>query len=624
MRKIRIAMVALGVILSGTTMSSKVVYSPMVSGSAVSYIGNERGETYNVAIRLSDPNMEGLKIRQLSVPFPEGCTPTDISGWLTSKLSVQIIKGKRQNVIDMAEVAGNIENGKLTIDFTEDYVVPEGGLYAGYSFTLEDGEGANALPVAVAQGSKSGSLYLYTSRKYMDWADQSEKLCGISAMEVVFEGDEKTNSVGVIVPELYRYNFHSDSFGLPVELVNHGSDALSSIEYSYTAGDRKGHGVYTLPDAAHVQWGHSIEATIPVGGISMKGTDDLSLVIEKVNGVSNEDAMNTSTGKITGLYTVPVHRPLVEEYTGLWCGYCPRGIAGMEHMNNNYPEEFVGVSFHDRDPMTIFDRKEFPAKNNSVFPSAWINRSSITDPYFGENEAGTIDASPFGFDKVWKKEQQKFSPVSIQVYPYWDESDPELIKIQTQVRFVEPVSKNYRIGYYLLHDAMEDETWEQLNYCSGWSQMAGIEEMYKFVNGESYVNIYFDDVPIMSSDINGVEGSLPSGLKEDELYVHTFEFRPSEARNIYDAPLLQDKDYLKVVAYVIQEGGTATVLNANVSEISDEAPDPNGVESIGSAEVIATEYYNLNGLRVRNPEHGVYVRVEYQENGSRKVSKVIY
>ena len=75
---------------------------------------------------------------------------------------------------------------------------------------------------------------------------------------------------------------------------------------------------------------------------------------------------------------VPVHRPLMEEYTGTWCGYCVRGLLGLQKLAELYPDDYVCVSYHNGDPMEI--AYDFPSPI-AGYPSAWVDRGMEVDPY---------------------------------------------------------------------------------------------------------------------------------------------------------------------------------------------------------------------------------------------------
>ena len=67
-------------------------------------------------------------------------------------------------------------------------------------------------------------------------------------------------------------------------------------------------------------------------------------------------------------------RVVVEEVTGMWCGYCPEGIVAMETLHERYPDEFIGVAVHYSDPLRDI---RLPGRGDGIprgAPSAWFDR----------------------------------------------------------------------------------------------------------------------------------------------------------------------------------------------------------------------------------------------------------
>lgn len=61
---------------------------------------------------------------------------------------------------------------------------------------------------------------------------------------------------------------------------------------------------------------------------------ELQVEITKVNGEVNRATIPYATIPRVTVTQVPHRRVVVEEYTGMWCQYCPRGIALMENLEN--------------------------------------------------------------------------------------------------------------------------------------------------------------------------------------------------------------------------------------------------------------------------------------------------
>ena len=77
------------------------------------------------------------------------------------------------------------------------------------------------------------------------------------------------------------------------------------------------------------------------------GTHTLSVSISTVNGMPDEYAADNTS---TCTFTVPderfARRVICEEYSGFWCGFCPRGMVGMELMKEAHPDRFIAVAVH--------------------------------------------------------------------------------------------------------------------------------------------------------------------------------------------------------------------------------------------------------------------------------------
>ncbi|MCP1997127.1 Omp28-related outer membrane protein [Flavobacterium sp. HSC-61S13] len=63
------------------------------------------------------------------------------------------------------------------------------------------------------------------------------------------------------------------------------------------------------------------------------------------------------------------HKVLVEDFTGTWCGWCPRVAHAIEESEKLYPESFVAIALHNGDNMEY--------KPQSVLANALWNKFSI-------------------------------------------------------------------------------------------------------------------------------------------------------------------------------------------------------------------------------------------------------
>ena len=66
----------------------------------------------------------------------------------------------------------------------------------------------------------------------------------------------------------------------------------------------------------------------------------------------------------------------VEEFTGTWCGYCPRGAWYMDSLEANMPDNAVLIAWHNNDQMKIANGEPVMAANWGItsYPNMLVNR----------------------------------------------------------------------------------------------------------------------------------------------------------------------------------------------------------------------------------------------------------
>lgn len=70
----------------------------------------------------------------------------------------------------------------------------------------------------------------------------------------------------------------------------------------------------------------------------------------------------------------------IEEATGTWCGWCPRGAVGMDYMANTYHNDLIAIAVHNGDPMTVTAWDNGVGNYISGYPSSLVDRALFPDP----------------------------------------------------------------------------------------------------------------------------------------------------------------------------------------------------------------------------------------------------
>ena len=340
--------------------------------------------------------------------------------------------------------------------------------------------------------------------------------------------------------------------------------------------------------------------------LAQKGTYDLSVKVTQVNGKANDDEGAKGQSQVFVFNTLPKHRPVLEEYTGTWCGYCPRGFVGLEEMQRLYPDDFIGISYHNGDPMEVIPSSQYPWNAQVLgsfpgYPAASLDRLYATDAYCGFGAYTT-----FGIDQAWLSVSEVFSPADVQVESEWS-ADGETLEATAYVTF--PLDRSdcpYEVGFVLVADGLTgtDSSWDQSNYyggATGWPS-----SMDEFTQGDSYVKgLTYNFVYVARSGISGISGSLAAPVVADEAQSVSYSFDLASIKNTSNQPVVQDKNKLRVIALLFDKE-TSAIVNANKADAGASSVIT-GVEQLKAVAPAANTFFDLQGRRVSRPAHGLYI-----------------
>lgn len=565
--------------------------------------GFKKKETYDVAIRIADPTLVGTRVTSMKVDFPvkDGAFE-NVTAWLSKELKLE----NKKNVPDICSVEATVSDEWLEVSFPEPYTITEEGVYVGYSFSITDLDEAlyhwPTNPIAVVEGDAVDGLYVHSSRTQLKWASIVSKLGAVSSMVVMLDTDYGENGVAASLPESC-YVAVGEQYPVGLRVINHGTNPLTTFTYSYAAGSYKGSGTVNLDEPVE-GIGEFADVQVMLDAIPVIGTYPFEFTVDTVNGVENTDISSTATSSLVVMPFVPVNRPLVEEFTGLGCGYCPRGYIAMEEMPNLFGDRFVGMAYHSRNYetgcMVTLTDDEFPFSVGG-FPSGTINRISEMDPSL--------------FPSVWASYAQGMPVADVDVALEWADEEMTRLTAHASARFVRDIKDaGYKLSIALVADGLKNEAWGQSNYYRG-KDPDGVESPLwdLFINGQSKVyGLTFNDVVAYYKDVHGIEGSLPAEITAGDTYTFDYSIETADVVNLKGEQFINPEATVKAVAVIID----ADDRPVNCNKSNSIAWDPSGVDTIISgANVVATTYYDLQGRKMANPDKGIFVKVVKLDNG---------
>lgn len=582
---------------STTSLAAGEIYYTLDDGvSDTGFWGTGKKEKYDAAIHINTPALKGKTVEGIVVKLGNNVGLSDFSVWLSKSLTLE----NKVNVPDIMSQTANVADGEVEVRFAQPYTITDGDFYAGYTVNVTDlDSGYNNYPLYATANCDSESFYVHSSRTYRKWRTMAD-VDGISLAMKVIIGGVVTDAAGISVDSKFssqKGQEHRFSF----DVQNHGSSEVSSVDYSYGVNGQTytGHADFNPALATRYNASSTISGTLPA--IADPGVYDVTFAIDKVNGNTNAEASLTTTSKYCIYDVLPTHRPVMEEYTGTWCGYCPRGFVGLKLMNEAYPDDFIGLSYHNTDSMEVMDYSDFPS-SISGYPAAYLDRYVSVDAYYGA-VYGAVD---FGIKNDWETLAAEIAPAEVTVTGVLaDDVDNNTINVAAYLTFIDTYTDaNYHVEYVLVANDLYSDYWYQSNYYSGSTMPEAFDV---FTQGDSYVyGLHFDDVVVASSRINQAGSSdspLPAAITAYEPISTSCQFKIDEVLNTYGKAVIQDNNKLVVVALLIDDT-TGHIVNADKANVVMAT----GIHSVANGnENGKNTYFDLSGRRIDEPTKGICI-----------------
>lgn len=370
-------------------------------------------------------------------------------------------------------------------------------------------------------------------------------------VEMEPDGSYQSNSASIAVPDFGKhYAARNGKVEVPITITGEGIEPITSIDYTITTGSETKEYHLEIPPISYMM---TSEVLIPFDADDMASEEEKTLKITKVNGVANECTENTSaSGTLVTVAKKPKIIPVVEEYTGTWCGWCVKGIVGLNLLNKTFKNDVITIAIHDGiddEPMILPEYRSV----SGTYPSCHINRGKLMDPYYGTNNQA------FGIKKEVEAAQRDYALGGIDVEAEWTDESHTAINIKTTTTFVEDIAESpYQIGYVLLEDGLTGtgNAWAQSNYYAGSSTS---DENLKELTNKPFkiTDMKYDHVPVAAWEpMTGVAGTIPTTITHDVPMEYTFK------ADISGNTRIQNKNKLTVVVLLIDKE-TGKIINAN-------------------------------------------------------------
>ncbi len=363
------------------------------------------------------------------------------------------------------------------------------------------GENAYFTPRAVDISNYAGqSIYVTFVNNSND-----KLMLGIDDIAIQAFNQNDVELTSVSVP---RYESINKDITIQGTITNQ-SQAVSSIEVTWDDGS--GPQVATI-GGLNVQplQTYDFTHTIPFNE-SMAEEYSLDVTVSKVNGAADVNPADNSNTELISLVAKSVTKnPLIEEGTGTWCGWCPRGAVAMDYMYDTYPD-FIGIAVHNGDPMTVTEYDD--GADFSGFPNCNADRLILG--------AGVSTAN---FEAMYSALKTLVPPVDLSASTFSRSGSD--ITVNASAEFLTELSDEIRLAAIIVEDDVTGSSagYNQSNYYAGGGNgaMGGYENLPDPVPAASMV---YDHVGrALLGGYDGAASSVSSPIANGDVAAYTFNY----------------------------------------------------------------------------------------------------
>ena len=509
---------------------------------------------WNAAMYLpGDETLQGAKITSIRIPVYDDDEVYAAMSQGTAWLATSLESGEKVRSLSMAKVVKG-QYTDLVLD--QPYTITADGVYVGITCPEK-------VWICYMSGNTSGGFYFKPSTSD-SWTDRSNNY--MLPVQVRVTGHHIPN-VSVHFGEAnVKYTVPGKETTTSFTVYNNGLQAVEYIDYTLTVD-------------GNTETGQQSSFIFP--GIGQKGTMSVSitgpstpkeylvtLVADKVNDIDNAARNMVSENLFTNLSREVERRTVMEEGTGTWCGYCPRGMAGMKRAKDLYGDRFIGIAIHSGDIMDI-------SRYNlsfSGYPSCYVDRNPNSFDPSNMNALEQALAKP--------------TSVDVTVKGVWNEDKTQVIATSSAEFLAK--TEGSSVMYALVGDGLKGSTssWYQINNYAGSSTTD--DYMKPYCDGTNpLTDVTYNDVLIASSisNWNNLAEAYPATISMGSKLTNSYTLELPTTGELAEAI---DKEQVYVVAIVLNPDGTiANAAKAKVTVDNSLQGDVNGDGLVNGTDLVA-------------------------------------
>lgn len=622
-----------------------VGFDALASGLGVDFLAGQN--KYNIAF-LAPGNYAKAKIDSVEFWVLSGCQYDNLTVWVSS-VKYETVEGKNylsfpesadkadaKVVVPAADVKAVLDKlpanyvGPISVKLPTPFTIPADGALVGYSY---DGKSSDeSIVLAGISSEAAGCFFQYDYEGERNFESLSSIVGMSSSIQIGLDvSDCEANDATVSAnPELTTLVKTKQQY--PFYITNNSAKPITQLTYSISVDGVNG-AEKSLDLSSPIEPMET--ASIPyTTAFEDDGVHTVELNISKVNGNTNINKHSSAEYSIIALEKSADRVSVVEEQTGTWCGWCPRGHVALDLLNKQLGDKVVTLAGHfangesQVDPMNILgDNITSQAERFADYglvamtlssllgggglPGAMFDRVVAADPYVGANTTkgknGTYEYGATDLVNLLKEGNPSEADFSMTASWADDKNTDIKVDLTTTFNYNRFGSFPYGVAFVLSENGMTGKgaTWKQLNY---YSKLAGVNGASDFNNPDmaawfkagSYVSTTYDNVVVQAWNPLG-DAAIVDKSKTD---IDKGEVIPFSTTLKVNSDLIQNYNNLTLSALLVNLNSLA-VVNAAKVVLGNCAAGIEDVNSEANNNVVSR--YNVNGMRINGAQKGLNI-----------------
>ena len=622
-----------------------VGFDALASGLGVDFLAGQN--KYNIAF-LAPGNYAKAKIDSVEFWVLSGCQYDNLTVWVSS-VKYETVEGKNylsfpesadkadaKVVVPAADVKAVLDKlpanyvGPISVKLPTPFTIPADGALVGYSY---DGKSSDkSIVLAGISSEAAGCFFQYDYEGERNFESLSSIVGMSSSIQIGLDvSDCEANDATVSAnPELTTLVKTKQQY--PFYITNNSAKPITQLTYSISVDGVNG-AEKSLDLSSPIEPMET--ASIPyITAFEDDGVHTVELNISKVNGNTNINKHSSAEYSIIALEKSADRVSVVEEQTGTWCGWCPRGHVALDLLNKQLGDKVVTLAGHFANGETLVDPMNILGDNitsqaerfadyglvamtlssllgGGGLPGAMFDRVVAADPYVGANTTkgknGTYEYGATDLVNLLKEENPSEADFSMTASWADDKNTDIKVDLTTTFNYNRFGSFPYGVAFVLSENGMTGQgaTWKQLNY---YSKLAGVNGASDFNNPDmaawfkagSYVSTTYDNVVVQAWNPLG-DAAIVDKSKTDIDKGEVIHFSTTLKVN---SDLIQNYNNLTLSALLVNLNSLA-VVNAAKVVLGNCAAGIEDVNSEANNNVVSR--YNVNGMRINGAQKGLNI-----------------